>query len=156
MTFLRTWWETEKHVYMCNTSRYIYTKCMCRHGNTWRQLYAKQKIANNDCTNTSKSTYVVTLTTIVLIHQRRMLVSPYNRDGAKTRWSSNGCISNYTTITWLGPSVTHFQPLFYPFWLLPLLVRLPKSPASNAKIANQQPAKKQCCRSSFFHFSFFL
>ena len=85
-------------------------------------------------------------------YQRRTLGSPYVGMVRKQDGGSNGCISNYTTITWLGASVTHFETLFYPFWVLPLLTRPPKPPASNTKIAKWQPAKTWFCSSFFFFF----
>ena len=64
-----------------------------------------------------------------------MLVSPYVGTARKQDGGSNGYISNDTTITKLGANVTHFEALFYPFRVLPLLTRLPKLPVSKAKIA---------------------
>ena len=82
-------------------------------------------------------------------YQGRTLVSPFVGMARKQDGGSNGCISNYTTITRIGASVTHFEALFYPFRVLSLLTRPPKSPVSNAKITKWQPAKMQFC-SSFF------
>ena len=36
-------------------------------------------------------------------------MSPYVGMVQKQDGSSNGCISNYTAITWLGMNVTHFD-----------------------------------------------
>ena len=87
------------------------------------------------------------------IYQGRTLVSPYVGMARKQDGGSNGCISNYTTVTRLGVSVTHFEALFYHFRVLSLLTRPSKSPVSNAKIAKWQPVKTRfccCCSSSFF------
>ena len=46
-------------------------------------------------------------------------MSPYVGMTRKQDGGSNGCISNYTTITQLGASVTHFEAVFYPFQALP-------------------------------------
>ena len=62
-------------------------------------------------------------------------MSPYVGMAQKQDGGSNGCISNYMMITQLGASVTHFEALFYPFQVLHLLTRPPKSPVSNANIA---------------------
>ena len=54
-------------------------------------------------------------------YQGRTVVSPnvYVGLARKQNGGSNGCISNYTLITWLGASVTHFETLFCPFRALP-------------------------------------
>ena len=43
------------------------------------------------------------------------MVSPYVGMAQKQYGVSSGCISNYTTITLLGTSVTHFEALFCSF-----------------------------------------
>ena len=45
-------------------------------------------------------------------YQGLTVVSPYVGMMQKQDGGSNECISNYTTITRLGPSVTHFEALF--------------------------------------------
>ena len=55
-------------------------------------------------------------------------------------------------INWLGVSVTHFEALFYPFRVLPLLNRRPKLSVSNTKIAMGQPKLILL----FFFFPFFF
>ena len=85
-----------------------------------------------------------------LHNQGWTLVSPYVEMSRKQDGGSNGNISNYTTITRLGASVTHFEAIYYPFWVLPLLTPPPKSPVSSAKLAKRQLAITRSCL-FFFH-----
>ena len=48
-----------------------------------------------------------------------MVVRPYVGMMQKQDGGSNGCTSNYKTITRLEASVTHFELVFYPFQVLP-------------------------------------
>ena len=51
-------------------------------------------------------------------------------------------ISNYTMITWLGASVTHFEALFYPFWVLPLITRLQNRPSATLTYLSGNQSKR--------------
>ena len=69
-----------------------------------------------------------------------MVVSPYVGIARKQDSGSNGCISNYTVITWLRTGfiapTCHFQALLWP-------TRMSISPKNSTKVINRQPGKTQ-------------
>ena len=85
-------------------------------------------------------------------YQGRMVVSPYVGMAQKQKGSSNGCISNYMTITRLGMGFVRFKALACHIQTLPSPTRTSTSPKNITKVANRQPGKMWFL-SSFLFFS---
>ena len=75
------------------------------------------------------------------VYQGRTVVSPYVGMARKQNGGSNGCISNYTTITQLRVGFIRFKAPTCRIRTLPSPTKAPKLPESIAKVVNRQPGK---------------
>ena len=85
---------------------------------------------------------------LCLLYQGRMVVSPYVGMARKQDGGSNGCISNYMTITRLRAGFTHFRAPTCCIRTLPSPTIMFKLSESIAKVANWQPGKTRFLSSS--------